>query len=207
MGRRYVTSLLPLPWNICQRWPQFVSGDGSLYYSLPSDLRSPSIMPSSGAVLCCCSDKRKTAGSGIRYFRFTKDKQLQQQWIRACDRPDNINIVNAIVCSRHLKEDYQMKYQLLGKENTKYHKLLKKDAVPSQFISPGMYRSCWSSLVLIYIACHSYLEIVINSLLPYIIFFILLFYLPNSIMSANQKRTKESRACRTMFPVYQACLI
>ncbi|KAK4299194.1 hypothetical protein Pmani_028512 [Petrolisthes manimaculis] len=97
------------------------------------------IMPSSCSVFCCKNDKRKNAGSGIRYFGFPRNKEVQQEWIRACDRPDDINVANAIVCSKHFKEvDYRMKYQLLGKDNTRYHKLLKKDAVPSLLLSPGL---------------------------------------------------------------------
>ncbi|KAK3890907.1 hypothetical protein Pcinc_005206 [Petrolisthes cinctipes] len=94
-------------------------------------------MPSSCSVFWCNSDKRKNAGSGIRYFGFPRNRELQQEWIRACDRPDDINVADVVVCSKHFKEvDYQMKYQLFGKDNTKYHRLLKKDAVPSLLLSP-----------------------------------------------------------------------
>ena len=52
-------------------------------------------MPSTCAVLWCSNDRRNTKGTGIRYFYIPREKKRQEQWIRACNRPDEINAKNA----------------------------------------------------------------------------------------------------------------
>ncbi|XP_050699598.1 uncharacterized protein LOC126987007 [Eriocheir sinensis] len=96
-------------------------------------------MPSTCAVLWCSNDRRKTQGTGIRYFYFPKDNERQKQWIRACDRPDDLNVKSCLVCSKHFREeDYSMQYKLLGHyQGPRHRTLLKETAVPSLFLSPA----------------------------------------------------------------------
>ncbi|XP_045132619.1 uncharacterized protein LOC123516916 [Portunus trituberculatus] len=95
-------------------------------------------MHSSCSVLWCYSDKRKTAGNGIRYFRFPKNDEIRKQWVRACDRVDDFNLKNAVVCSRHFTPNdcaRDLKYEFLQTEVPRRKRSLKEEAVPSLFLT------------------------------------------------------------------------
>ncbi|XP_045106097.1 uncharacterized protein LOC123501361 [Portunus trituberculatus] len=95
-------------------------------------------MPSSCSVLWCYSDKGKTAGTGIRYFRFPKNDEIRKQWVRACDKVDDFNFKNAVVCSRHfMPSDYarDLKNEFLQTEVPRRKRSLKEEAVPSLFLT------------------------------------------------------------------------
>ncbi|XP_045106025.1 uncharacterized protein LOC123501322 isoform X2 [Portunus trituberculatus] len=91
-------------------------------------------MPNNCSVLGCNNTKRKTAGSGIKYFKFPKEKNHRQQWIQACSRGEVFNVDNAVICSMHFtSSDYKddLKHRLLGTEAPKSYRPLTDTAVPS----------------------------------------------------------------------------
>lgn len=99
-------------------------------------------MPSNCSVYACNNSRKKTAGTGIRYFSFPKEKHLRCQWIHACCRADVINADNAVVCSVHFtNSDYRddMKHRLLGIEAPKRQRALKDNAVPSLLLPRGKF--------------------------------------------------------------------
>ena len=91
-------------------------------------------MPNNCSVFGCNNTKRKTAGLGIKYFKFPKEKHRRQQWIQACSRGDVFNVDNAVICSMHFTSlDYKddLKHRLLGTEAPKNYRPLRDTAVPS----------------------------------------------------------------------------
>ncbi|XP_076056682.1 uncharacterized protein LOC143034471 isoform X2 [Oratosquilla oratoria] len=97
-------------------------------------------MPNNCSVFGCNSTKRKTAGLGIKYFKFPKEKYRRQQWIQACYRGDVFNVDNAVICSMHFtSSDYKddLKHRLLGTEAPKSYRPLTDTAVPSLNLPQG----------------------------------------------------------------------
>ena len=95
-------------------------------------------MPSNCSVLGCFNTHEKTKDSKIKYYHFPKNKTYRDQWVHALCRADTINTEYALVCSIHFKpQDYNddLQSQLLGTESPKHHRLFKKDAVPTLFLS------------------------------------------------------------------------
>ena len=75
---------------------------------------------------------------GVVYHVFPREKKLQKAWIEACKRKEKILVDTGCVCSNHFtEEDYliDLKQELL---NLNFRKLLKKDAIPMQNLSPGI---------------------------------------------------------------------
>ena len=99
-------------------------------------------MPSNCSVYGCSNTWIKTKGSDVKYFRFPKDKLLQDKWLTACRRADAVNVKNALICSIHFtSDDYRddMKNRLLNLESPKNHRPLKEDVVPSLHLPNGKY--------------------------------------------------------------------
>lgn len=106
-------------------------------------------MPNNCAVRWCQNTKRKTKDTGIRFFRFPREKYLKDEWLRRCGRGDDLNADNAVVCSVHfLTADYDipLKYRLMGYKTPKNLRTLKEDAVPSINLSEGKFCKCVESL-------------------------------------------------------------
>ena len=79
-------------------------------------------MPNLCAVYGCNNYRDRTAGTGIRYFRFPKDEHHRKTWINLCCHADKFNVQYAVVCSEHFtKDDYidDMKNRLLGLDSPK----------------------------------------------------------------------------------------
>ncbi|KAL1493922.1 hypothetical protein ABEB36_009602 [Hypothenemus hampei] len=88
-------------------------------------------MPSC-AIFGCNNYTRKTKGTDIKYFRFPRDTDMQQKWIRACERKDEFKIKNSYVYSIHFAtNDFELPLQQqlcnYTMENTR---ILKSTAVP-----------------------------------------------------------------------------
>ncbi|KAL1488469.1 hypothetical protein ABEB36_014940 [Hypothenemus hampei] len=86
------------------------------------------------AVSICKNYNRNTKGTGIQYFRFPKNEQLNNKWIQACRRKETINLKNACICSEHFDEtclEIPLKHRLLN-YFPKNLRLLKSEAVPTR---------------------------------------------------------------------------
>lgn len=94
---------------------------------------TPYIMPASCAVAFCKNTARQ--GRKAHFFRFPKDRTLQNAWIQRCSRKHKFNIKTSRMCSEHFADsdiENFMEYKLMG--NVKPY--LKKDAVPSKNLKP-----------------------------------------------------------------------
>ncbi|KAL1488843.1 hypothetical protein ABEB36_014638 [Hypothenemus hampei] len=88
-------------------------------------------MPSC-AIFGCNNYTRKTKGTDIKYFRFPRDTDMQQKWIRACERKDEFKIKNSnYVCSIHFAaDDFELPLQELCNYTVENTRILKSTAVP-----------------------------------------------------------------------------
>lgn len=83
-------------------------------------------MSSVCAVFGCSNAKGKITGSGIRYFRLSREELYWKIWLTLCRRADAVNPEHVIICSiyfTHCQSEEQ--------------RLLKKDTVPSLHLHNG----------------------------------------------------------------------
>lgn len=101
-------------------------------------------MPSRCSVTGCDSNyesslKGKQKGPGISVFKFPKNEERKQSWIRAIPRKDLLSTDSSVVCQLHFQPDDIILYdkQLLSDESFKQQPLrrprLKDTAIPSIF--------------------------------------------------------------------------
>ncbi|XP_067013892.2 uncharacterized protein [Anabrus simplex] len=105
-----------------------------------SDVNPCSVIIMSGnvksRVYCAVAQCRNYGfkSTGVMYHRFPRNDELKCLWISRCKRTNKFNTDNSRICSVHfLPTDYlrDLKNELLGLPTKK---ILRPDAVPSQFI-------------------------------------------------------------------------
>lgn len=81
---------------------------------------------------CKNNSKAKIKKEHIKFHKFPKDNAICKEWIAACGK-ENINLLNAKICSVHFSEDsYLLKDRLLNTSAKKKH--LQSNAIPTEFL-------------------------------------------------------------------------